>query len=601
VFQMAKPKERASLLEWIQWADVLLNHNIAFDLLNLRALPQFRRALSHNHLLVDTQVLNYLDSEIRPERTLKNISPLLGTHVYARTLKDGRFPDPISPDPDGYTLPGYNAEDTHATTLNAAELARRILDRPDRADTHKLSAESLSYFSDCIWGAIVKAESGLPMSTSYLRRLGSRLQARKTYTHMATAVGHNLLLGGKDSVKSQAAFIDAAIVEIGQHIRSHPMLEHTDKRHDISWSIPNRLLLRENLPPSSRYRTALVLADSYKSADKTLGYVEALLDKTRQGKYTDRLIPHATKPAGNSDTQIGYTTWYITPSAFHDESDEGGGQIQARPSCKNPPAQTFPPIIRLAYQSRWEGGVILVFDFSQHELRTAALLSGDPFLVAAYQENRDLHAERAQQIFGREIIHDPKFQDYYRQAAKHTNFTDLNLGGPEMLQHTIKKKGGITLPIAQCRAIVADRRNQRPGLSLWQDAIIAHGLTHHYIELPFTGHSRSFIGIDRKKQKEMVNFCIQAPAAITVWYVCHHFLRHFYPDLQPLGCLLFLNLYDALWLDCRTEKVAKEASACLYSSMEEVQNNGYWSRFISLTGNNVPLGAATKLLKGPNA
>ena len=181
--------------------------------------------------------------------------------------------------------------------------------------------------------------------------------------------------------------------------------------------------------------------------------------KTKPDKKKDVLLSNPLYPL----TQFGFPTWYITPSKFaKDDAGDHGGQQQARPSCQGPAAQTFPPILRPAYKSRFLQGGILVFDISQAELRVAALLSGDPYLVAAYTEGRDLHTERAQQIFGDDIINNEAFQSRFRQCAKHGNFTDLNLGGAKTLQKTIMKKSDVYVDSQFCRDMVDARPHQRP-------------------------------------------------------------------------------------------------------------------------------------------
>lgn len=64
-----------------------------------------------------------------------------------------------------------------------------------------------------------------------------------------------------------------------------------------------------------------------------------------------------------------------------------------RTSCSNPPMQTFPYHSKAKdpFQSRFEGGFIAGIDYSQQELRVAAMFSGDKAMRQAFIEKKDIH------------------------------------------------------------------------------------------------------------------------------------------------------------------------------------------------------------------
>lgn len=66
-----------------------------------------------------------------------------------------------------------------------------------------------------------------------------------------------------------------------------------------------------------------------------------------------------------------------------------------------------------------EGYVFVDADYSQIELRVLAHFSGDEKLIAAYQENQDIHALTASQVFGVNI---DEVDDLMRRNAKAVNF-----------------------------------------------------------------------------------------------------------------------------------------------------------------------------------
>ena len=96
-----------------------------------------------------------------------------------------------------------------------------------------------------------------------------------------------------------------------------------------------------------------------------------------------------------------------------------------RLASQNPNLQNIPirsdagKLIRRAFVARDAHFSILSADYSQVELRLMAALSGDPAMVAAFRDGRDIHAETAARIYG--VPHEQVTPDM-RRAAKTVNF-----------------------------------------------------------------------------------------------------------------------------------------------------------------------------------
>ncbi len=81
------------------------------------------------------------------------------------------------------------------------------------------------------------------------------------------------------------------------------------------------------------------------------------------------------------------------------------GAATGRMACANPNLQNIPirtergRAIRHAFLPS-SGYTLLSFDYSQIELRLAAILSGDPKLCAIFKSGRDVHQEVASAVFG---------------------------------------------------------------------------------------------------------------------------------------------------------------------------------------------------------
>jgi hypothetical protein len=604
---LTDPTSHGILLAWLRHAHTIVGMNLPFDILWLRAFtPALALALNGRHTLIDLSVVNFLHSELRPERSLKSLGPVLGTHSYRddATLKDGRrFPSPTCPN-----LHAYNAQDTHNTLLAVSHLANRI--RNDYPATDKLSAYSIRHFSDTLWSTIRMSEAGIPFSLSRLSNLEADLiKQADDATNCAAAGG--VLIEGEGSVQSQREFMSRCIEDIlptNPDFLSHPLLTYTEKARELSWSSENRRLIASHLPDSHPARTIFECADKHSTAQKLVSSYTYPLLRHRRTKPTDRssvLLKRTDRP----DIGVAYPTWYTVPSVPKDSGSEGG-TIQARITCKNPAAQTFPAVIKDCEESRFEGGSIVSFDLSQIELRVAAILSGEPTLLAAFNDGLDLHTQRTLAIFGQDAKDRPDFKSL-RQIGKTVNFADLFGASAARLQRSVLDMSGTLYPMTFFEQIVSSRYDQRPGLVWWQHSLCKQAETAGYIELPYTGHTRTFTGFRlderawRSKRElkqvlarggksmisEVCNFPVQATAGNVMLAIQNFIHRALGPITSPTSHrqpLLFLQVYDALYFDCPAG-TEEHAADLMRDAVEFVGTAGYWSELCNRSGHHAPL------------
>lgn len=655
VFDFSKPQHIRLLQQWLRHADTLLLMNAPFDLTVLRDDPRFSDILNGRHTILDAAIVNYLNNEFQPERSLKDIGLALRIYSYDDDIisHEKQYTSPSDPE-----LHSYNSQDTHNTVLAIRELARRI--RSFYPSTSKLSPYSISFFSSTIYSVIKMLEAGIPHSTPTL------LSIQQAHQHeadeiAATLQSHNLLLTGTGSQKSQSDFInkcfDAAeeidplpqrrlypdgttqIVPVSEPARrlgvysilDSELVEKTKAKRALSASLRNRILLACLLPPEHPTLLPLSLWNRHSHLMKRISsYTAPLLrrslSKSNKRPHRSVLIPHPTLRPVPSDGErafvptrphilydssvaIAYPSIFITPSKIKDDDGASGGQRQGRLSFKDPGAATYPSDIKATLRSRYHHGSIISFDLSQAELRVAALLSGEETLLRAFTEGLDLHSERAVSVFRSELlrrypahyldewIHDDhsthadayeEFSDDFRQPAKHANFTDLNLGGADVLQATILKKSRMLIPIEVCRKIVAMRPKSRPRLTAWQTELIAKAKSQGYIEMPFTGHSHLFLGGSDNKPNEIVNHPIQVGAATAMLDIQNHL------DLPPL-ILPFLNIYDAVLLDT-PPRLLSDAYSAFETSFNRCVTSGYWAMLCDHAKHTCPLRYDAKVI-----
>ncbi len=163
--------------------------------------------------------------------------------------------------------------------------------------------------------------------------------------------------------------------------------------------------------------------------------------KTRTGQYvTDeetlrRLIPLSPlvgkileyrELAKLKGTYLDALPRYVSPadgrihSTLQQMVTATGRLASQNPNLQNIPVRSEAgKLIRRAFMARDTHHCILSADYSQVELRLMAALSGDPAMVAAFREGRDIHAETAARIYG--VPHEQVSPDM-RRAAKTVNF-----------------------------------------------------------------------------------------------------------------------------------------------------------------------------------
>jgi DNA polymerase I-like protein with 3'-5' exonuclease and polymerase domains len=579
---MDQEKDRVLLHRWLTWADTILGMNLPFDLQFLRACDhRFQFALPpYGKTLFDLSILNYLHSELRPERSLKSLGPVLGTHAYKRTIKDGKFRSPHDPE-----FLDYAAQDTHNTLLASSELARRIL--LDWPGTDKLSPYCIQHYSDCLWTIITMSEAGIPMSRKDLDNLQSTLLIQASDA-MAKAESHGVQLEGTGSTKSKTEFLNVTnglLSARGVDILSHPLAQFTEKTRAFSFSDANRNLIRGFLRDTDTREIAILeAAAAHQQAQKMLStYIWPLLhgkrNKPEDKSSTILPLPHTGEADG-----LAFPVWYPVPSASKDASGSEGGTIQGRITCKNPSAQTFPPTIKATIKSRFHGGTILSLDLSQIELRVAALCSGDKSLLAAFNDGLDLHTDRAVQLFGKDCLSSPTFKKLERQVGKTMNFADLFLASPFRMRMSVHEMTGQLMPLAFFEEVAETRPDARPGLHAWQQSLIRTADAQGSLTLPFTGQSRTFVGGSSEHLNEIVNFPIQTQAGNTLLAI----QRAIAPLLSP-HVKMFLQIYDAVYLDVHPSVDLDSLKQKLKFHIEEVRDTGYWAMLQSHYGHTVPL------------
>ncbi len=169
-------------------------------------------------------------------------------------------------------------------------------------------------------------------------------------------------------------------------------------------------------------------------------------------------------------------------ATFNQAGTTTGRFNSANPNMQNIPAgDGFPKKIRESFIAE-KGKVFVAFDYSQIELRVAALMSGDDYLIDTFEAGKDVHAAVASKVFG---VPEDKVTHDMRRKAKVINFGILYGMGVTALQQNL----GTDRKEAQ--AFHDAYFASFPKIQEYTDATIEFAKKHGYTETLF-GRRRQF-------------------------------------------------------------------------------------------------------------
>jgi uracil-DNA glycosylase family 4 len=200
------------------------------------------------------------------------------------------------------------------------------------------------------------------------------------------------------------------------------------------------------------------------------------------------------------------------------------------------------------------GNVVVVADYSQAELRVLAALSGEPFLLQAYRDERDIHSEVAIKMYGE---HYSKEQ---RVKCKMFNFSYV-YGGNEF---SFAEDAG--LPINIARQFVRDYDKLMPVALQYKKDQYAKLKEQGYVST-FFGRRRRFPLITSENQDEARKASVHAPVAGTA------------SDLTLLALIRCVNqgipvvlpVHDSIVTDSPQDRAEEHAEAVATAMMETGQ------------------------------
>jgi len=259
-----------------------------------------------------------------------------------------------------------------------------------------------------------------------------------------------------------------------------------------------------------------------------------------------------------------YTSYVKNVAEFRDTEGRVHGNFLiygtevGRLAVRDPALQTIPrpddeygAMIRGMYCAK-RGYVLIVGDYSQAELRVAAVYSQEPFLLKAYREERDLHSEVALAMYG------PNFTKAQRVICKMFNFSYV-YGGSE---YSFAESSG--LPIEVARQFVRDYNKNMPIALQWKKDQFQKALDDGYVETIF-GRRRHFPLVVPENLDDTRKACVHMVVASTASDLTLMSVI----EAEDAGLPVVLSVHDSVILEV-PEETAEIAALKLQQIMTSV-------------------------------
>lgn len=191
------------------------------------------------------------------------------------------------------------------------------------------------------------------------------------------------------------------------------------------------------------------------------------------------------------------------------------GTVTGRLSCEEPNLQQVPrdPKLRSLICAP-PGSTFVEADFSQVELRIAAMLSGDPRMRELFVTGVDIHTNTAEMVSGKKLTEvDPKEAKEWRKKAKAVNFGFLYGMGAKKFQEYARDKYGVAFSQDESRHIRQKFFASYSGLQPWYERQERVAKMNGYVRSP-CGRVRHLPGIyspDEYDQSQAVRQSINSP------------------------------------------------------------------------------------------
>lgn len=255
-------------------------------------------------------------------------------------------------------------------------------------------------------------------------------------------------------------------------------------------------------------------------------------------------------------------------TTFHQDVAATGRLSSADPNLQNIPIRTeLGRKIRKAFVPS-PGNVFVSADYSQFELRLAAVLSGEEKMINDFNAGTDIHAKTAADVHGIPLDDVTKSQ---RRDAKVVNFGVLYGMGP----HALAVQTGMTF--AQAKAFIDEYFKLRPKLRAYIDRTLAFARENGFVETlygrrrPTPDVQSSNAVVRQAAERAAANMPIQGTEADLMKKAMIEVddrLKQYTLDGEPVAWQV-LQIHDSILVECPKEK-AEEIAEMMRDVMESI-------------------------------
>lgn len=251
------------------------------------------------------------------------------------------------------------------------------------------------------------------------------------------------------------------------------------------------------------------------------------------------------------------------------------GAVTGRLSSSEPNLQNIPKRgptadrIRRGFRAR-EGWSLMEADYSQLELRVAALLAEDDRFAAVYREGRDIHREVASVMFNKPA-EDLTYMERY--LAKAVDFGALYgrsgaaiSKGAEM-EYYEKRMGGTKWTAGEAQLFVDKFLDGFPNLRKWMDRTADEGVTQRQLTTPF-GRVRRFPFILKEDVGAIRRQSFNTPIQSVASDICLSAFIRLSALVDPDEAIVLVTIHDAIMLEVRDEALERTASLVKETMMD---------------------------------
>ena len=196
--------------------------------------------------------------------------------------------------------------------------------------------------------------------------------------------------------------------------------------------------------------------------------------------------------------------------------------------------------------------LIIDADFSNLEVALLGYESGDDIIMGIYEQERNIHDENAQLLFGiKPCVEGEEGYPMWKQAreaAKVFQFGGLSYGGGDRQIHKmiLTKAPKLRLTFSAYVAAKEQWMASHPRYVEWRDATIEEVTRTRKLKNAF-GRQRIFLGHPRDIRKEGMNFMIQSAGASVTNRTMIRLQKRI--DAEKLGTRIIMQVYDEIVLE----------------------------------------------------